>query len=89
MGSGCRNERDRAQHLELPDSQVRLFVAEPILPESFPRRPRRRRSLVACNTFGYLAGVGDRHLQNLLLEDASGTLVPIDFGYSFGTATSV
>ncbi len=36
-----------------------------------------------------MAGVGDRHTQNLLIEEATGTLVPIDFGYSFGTATAV
>ena len=47
------------------------------------------RSLASCSILGWLAGVGDRHLQNLLFEDATGTLVPIDFGYSFGTATTV
>lgn len=31
--------------------------------------------------------MGDRHLQNFLLDLKDGTLVPIDFGYSFGTAT--
>ncbi len=34
-------------------------------------------------------GVGDRHLQNILVHTASGALVPIDFGYSFGTGTAV
>lgn len=33
--------------------------------------------------------MGDRHLQNFLLDVADGTLVPIDFGYSFGTATQL
>ena len=34
---------------------------------------------------GYVAGVGDRHLANTLIDMRSGSLVPIDFGYSFGT----
>jgi DNA-dependent protein kinase catalytic subunit len=29
---------------------------------------------------GYLAGVGDRHLQNILLDLGTGQLVHIDFG---------
>ncbi len=33
--------------------------------------------------------MGDRHLQNFLVELSSGALVPIDFGYSFGTAAMV
>lgn len=37
------------------------------------------------NICGYVAGVGDRHLANTLVDMCSGALVPIDFGYSFGT----
>jgi DNA-dependent protein kinase catalytic subunit len=33
--------------------------------------------------------VGDRHLQNILLDVNTGSVVHIDFGYAFGTATSV
>lgn len=36
-----------------------------------------------------LTGVGDRHPQNILVSVPTGALVPIDFGYSFGTATQV
>ena len=36
-------------------------------------------SLAAMSAAGYCAGVGDRHLGNILLHD-SGRLVPIDFG---------
>lgn len=32
----------------------------------------------------YLLGVGDRHLENLLFCEEDGSLVHIDFGYSFG-----
>jgi DNA-dependent protein kinase catalytic subunit len=43
------------------------------------------RSLAVLSICGYIAGVGDRHLANTLVDMWSGTLVPIDFGYSFGT----
>lgn len=46
-------------------------------------------SLSVASIMGYVAGVGDRHLQNFLVRDTSGELIPIDFGYSFGTATQV
>lgn len=37
-------------------------------------------SLAAVSMAGYVAGVGDRHTDNFLLDLASGALVPIDFG---------
>jgi len=45
-------------------------------------------SLAACSICGYIAGVGDRHLDNILLDTTTGSLVHIDFGYAFGTATT-
>jgi DNA-dependent protein kinase catalytic subunit len=47
----------------------------------------RRRFLssysVVC-LVGYLLGVGDRHLDNLLVDVRTGEVIAIDFGYSFG-----
>ena len=37
-------------------------------------------SLAAVSMAGYIAGVGDRHTDNFLVDLASGALVPIDFG---------
>jgi len=37
-------------------------------------------SLAAVSMAGYVAGVGDRHTDNFLLDLTSGALVPIDFG---------
>jgi DNA-dependent protein kinase catalytic subunit len=43
------------------------------------------RSLAASSIFGYLLGLGDRHLENILLDTRTGGLVHIDFGICFGT----
>ena len=37
-------------------------------------------SLAAIAVTGYVAGSGDRHMDNYLLSSANGALVPIDFG---------
>lgn len=44
-------------------------------------------SLASSSICGYVAGVGDRHLDNILLDFSTGELIHIDFGYVFGTAT--
>ena len=43
-------------------------------------------SLAAVSIIGYITGAGDRHLENFLLHTASGTLIPIDFGYGCAMA---
>ncbi|GLC72232.1 hypothetical protein PLESTF_001221800 [Pleodorina starrii] len=59
-------------------------------PELFlTRRSALTASLTAGCVAGYLAGVGDRHTSNVLMQPATGALVHIDFGYSFGSATQV
>jgi len=47
------------------------------------------RSLAVFSMAGYLLGIGDRHLDNFLIDTRSGQVVPIDFGMAFGMATSV
>ncbi len=37
-------------------------------------------SLAAVSMAGYVAGIGDRHTDNFLVDLSSGALVPIDFG---------
>ena len=48
--------------------------------EFFASRGRYIASLATLCITGYIAGVGDRHLDNFLLHPASGRLIPIDFG---------
>eukprot|EP00965_Chrysotila_dentata_P157987 5219599-Pleurochrysis_carterae.AAC.2 len=45
-------------------------------------------SLAVLTIAGYVLGIGDRHLENFMLERESGRVVGIDFGHAFGTATS-
>ena len=50
-------------------------------PEEFlAMRANYAASLAAVSITGYIAGAGDRHLENFLLHAPSGTLIPIDFG---------
>lgn len=34
----------------------------------------------------YIFGIGDRHLENFLIQTSTGNLVMIDFGYSFSAS---
>ena len=45
------------------------------------------RSFGALTACGHVLGIGDRHLDNFLLDCASGRVVGIDFGHAFGSAT--
>ncbi|XP_065679642.1 DNA-dependent protein kinase catalytic subunit isoform X1 [Hydra vulgaris] len=37
----------------------------------------------------YILGIGDRHLNNMLIDNKTGGVVGIDFGYAFGIATQL
>lgn len=41
-------------------------------------------ALICCVT--YILGIGDRHLENFLIHMGSASIVPIDFGFSFGAS---
>ncbi|KAG0180275.1 hypothetical protein DFQ29_000972 [Apophysomyces sp. BC1021] len=59
-------------------------------PESFLLLRREfANSLAAISVAGYLLGIGDRHLENFLLDLKSGRLIAIDFGHAFGSATEL
>ena len=42
-------------------------------------------SLATISVAGYIIGLGDRHLENFLLDKSDGGLLAIDFGISFGS----
>jgi len=37
----------------------------------------------------YILGIGDRHLENFLLNNVNGEIISIDFGYSFGSGVGL
>ncbi|KAJ3289779.1 hypothetical protein HK104_007245 [Borealophlyctis nickersoniae] len=59
-------------------------------PEAFLSiRSEFARSLAALSVCSYLLGIGDRHLENFLVDLKSGRIIAIDFGHAFGSATEV
>ena len=52
----------------------------------FSYRRRFTRSLAVMSIVGYMLGLGDRHLANLLIQRKAGTVVHIDFGDCFEVA---
>ncbi|KAL8000663.1 putative serine/threonine-protein kinase ATM [Plasmopara halstedii] len=47
------------------------------------------KSLAVFSACSYVLGIGDRHLDNFLLDLGSGRVIGIDFGVSFGAGASV
>ncbi|EIE23209.1 kinase-like protein [Coccomyxa subellipsoidea C-169] len=87
---------DAAARLQATESDIRWDALREALlrnaggPEEFlAMRANFAASLAAVSVTGYITGAGDRHTENFLLHRASGTLVPIDFGYSFGTGAQM
>eukprot|EP00897_Mesotaenium_endlicherianum_P010382 jgi/Mesen1/9372/ME000610S08690 len=76
---------------QVPWDTLRTGVAKMAAgPEDFfNMRAQLAHSMAALSVCGYVAGVGDRHLRNFVVDTRDGTLVGIDFGYSFGTATQL
>lgn len=59
-------------------------------PEAFlVLRSHFARSLATFSISSYIIGIGDRHLDNFLLNLRNGSLVGIDFGHAFGTAVQM
>lgn len=59
-------------------------------PEFFPSpalwreaRDRHARSAAAASIVGYALGIGDRHVNNILVDTCTGEVVHIDFGVAF------
>ncbi len=53
----------------------------------FERRLAYARSLAVMSVVGYVLGLGDRHPSNLMIDQATGRVVHIDFGDCFEVAT--
>ncbi|KAL1521017.1 hypothetical protein AB1Y20_022574 [Prymnesium parvum] len=68
---------DLAQVLWLNSTSAERWLA---------RRMNYTRSLAVMSMVGYILGLGDRHLSNLMFEQFSGEVVHIDFGDCFEVA---
>lgn len=53
----------------------------------FALRNNFAKSLAAMNIAHWLLGIGDRHLQNFVIDKDNGQLIGIDFNMAFGSAT--
>lgn len=49
----------------------------------FQMRLNYSRSAATMSMVGYIMGIGDRHVSNIMIDTARGELVPIDFGIAF------
>lgn len=66
-----------------PVMRFKFFEAHKEGSKWFQMRLNYTRSVAVNSIVGYILGIGDRHISNLLLDTVQGELVPIDFGYAF------
>lgn len=80
----------QAQSILPVDMLRRRLVSMGKTPQSFFQlRETFSTSLAAFNGCSYVLGIGDRHLDNFLLDQHSGAVIGIDFGISFGAGASL
>lgn len=46
----------------------------------FERRLAYAHSLATTSMIGYILGIGDRHVSNILIDESTAELIHIDFG---------
>ena len=68
------------------DIQKVLWLKSQNAEEWLRKRTNFTRSLATMSMVGYLLGLGDRHLSNLMMQRYSGKMVHIDFGDCFEVA---
>ena len=49
----------------------------------FERQQNYIKSVAASSMIGYVLGIGDRHVQNILIDKLTGEVIHIDFGIAF------
>jgi ataxia telangiectasia mutated family protein len=61
-----------------------FFTGKQYLPSLwFEMRLNYSRSAAVMSMVGYILGLGDRHVSNIMIDTTKGELVPIDFGIMF------
>ena len=74
---------------KIPKSTMRrLFESMALTMETFYiLRKNFVNSLATMNIAHWILGIGDRHLNNIMIDQRTGHLIGIDFGLSFGAAS--
>jgi ataxia telangiectasia mutated family protein len=61
-----------------------FFTETNKLPQTwYAKRLTWSRSVAACSIGGYILGLGDRHMSNLLMDAQTGEFIHIDLGIAF------
>eukprot|EP00041_Stephanoeca_diplocostata_P024104 m.603174 g.603174 ORF g.603174 m.603174 type:complete len:267 (-) comp22452_c3_seq9:1021-1821(-) len=55
----------------------------------FDKRLAYTRSVATCSIVGYVLGIGDRHLNNILIDSTTAEMILIDFGVAFDEGKSL
>lgn len=81
----------KLQHASVPKDLLRNgILALAASPEAYLSiRAHFATTLASFNIASYIIGIGDRHLENFLLDLHSGGLIGIDFGHAFGTGIQI
>lgn len=76
---------------KFPSNFIRNYILHlSASPEAFyTLRGEFSRSFAVNSVFGYILGIGDRHLENFLFDQKTGHLILIDFGVCFGIGASL
>ncbi|KDO22586.1 hypothetical protein SPRG_12566 [Saprolegnia parasitica CBS 223.65] len=81
---------EAAQALLPPSLFRRRLLRMASSPDAFfTLRSTFQGTLAAFNGASYILGIGDRHLDNFLLDTTNGSVIGIDFGISFGAGASL
>lgn len=65
----------------------RTYMSHYVWPfQFFLARRNYNVTMLANNIIGYILGVGDRHLKNILVSQLSGQIIHIDYGYMLETS---
>lgn len=89
-----RHQAEKIYHTitsDIPKHFVKKYFQQlTTTPEAyFTFRSEFARSLAVSSVYGYILGIGDRHLENLLIDTRRGSVVQIDFGICFGIGSSM